>query len=171
MKIISPFILVLLTAVFAGADTLNHAVTEQIGALTDSFGKVPVTVTGDQRVTTKASFRPPLEITIVARTDSKNLRMSYAADEVIFNWERNEDELRVDGGPANGDHQGGKGRIPTNTDVTIRWVVTQDSQQIYVNDDLRFEHHGDYARINNPISIFSGDDSKVTVTSIKTKPL
>jgi hypothetical protein len=155
----------------ASADTLNHAVTEQITSLTEVFDKVPITVSGDQqKVTTKASFRPPIEITIVAKTDSTNLRMSYAAAQVIFNWERNPNELRVNGGPANGNHKAGKGNIPPNTDVTIRWVVTQDSQQIYVNDDLRFEHHGDYARINSPISVW-GAGSKVTVTSIKTKPL
>lgn len=163
-------ILTLITSISI-ADTLNHAVTEQISNLTEQYDKIPITVNGDQAIITKASFRPPIEITIVARTDSTNLRMSYAADQVIFNWERNPDELRVDGGPANCQHRSGKGRIPMNKDVTIRWLVTQDSQQIYVDDDLRFEHHGDYARLNNPISVHGGAGSKVTITSIKTKPL
>src|SRR5262245_15286483 len=50
------------------------------------------------------SFRPPVEITIVAKTDSTNLRMGYAADQVIFNWELDGSQLRVDGGPADGRH-------------------------------------------------------------------
>jgi len=171
MKLLPALILTVLATNVTLADTLNHQVTEQIKSLTDNFEKVPITITGNQKIVTKASFRPPIEITIVARTDSTNIRMGYAADQVIFNWELNPDELRVDGGPANGDHQPGKGRIPVNKNVTIRWVVTQDGQQIFVNDDLRFEHHGDYARLNNPISIFSGAGSTVTVSSIKTKPL
>lgn len=170
MKLLPTLILTVLAINGTFADTLNHQVTEQIKSLTETFDKVPITIT-DKKIVTKASFRPPIEITIVARTDSTNLRLGYAADQVIFNWELNPDELRVDGGPANGDHQSGKGRIPINKDITIRWVVKQDSQQIFVDDDLRFEHHGDYARINNPISIFTGAGSRVTVTSIKTKPL
>ena len=171
MKFLPALIFTLLALNSTLADTLNHQVSEQIKSLTKTFDKVPITITDNEKIVTKASFRPPVEITIVARTDSTNLRISYAATQVIFNWELNPDELRVDGGPANGDNQPGKGQIPINKDVTIRWVVTQDSQQIYVNDDLRFEHHGDYARLNNPISIFSGAGSKVTVTSIKTQPL
>lgn len=140
-------------------------------ALTIPYQKVPLTVADGQKLTTKATFRPPLEITIRAKTDSTNLRIGYAATQVIFNWEVHPDELRIDGGPANGQHKPGKGRIPANKEVTIRWIVTQDSQQIYVNDDLRFEHHGDYARLDSPISVFGGAGSRVTVTAITTKPL
>ena len=169
MKILPLFLLAALTAGAAIADTLNHAVTDQTANLTEKFDRSPVLITQEQHATTKASFRPPVEITVVART-SAQLRLAYAADQVIFNWEEAPTELRVDGGPANGQHKPGQGQIPIDTDVTIRWIVTQDSQQIYVDDDLRFEHHGDYTRLNAPISVW-GHDSKVTVTSIKTKPL
>ncbi len=169
MKFLPLFAFAALTTCVAVADTFNHAVTEQISNLTEKFDGTPVSLTSEQHATTKASFRPPLEITMVARTNSQ-LRISYAADQVIFNWEQDANELRVDGGPANGKHQRDKGQVLINTDVTIRWVVTQDGQQIYVDDDLRFEHHGDYARLNAPISVW-GPGSKVTVTSIKTKSL
>ncbi|MBC8095689.1 MAG: hypothetical protein H7Y43_07740, partial [Akkermansiaceae bacterium] len=36
----------------------------------------------DDRATTPISFKPPVEITIVAKTDSTNLRLAYAADSV-----------------------------------------------------------------------------------------
>jgi hypothetical protein len=169
MRTLPLFLLAALVAGAAIADTLNHAVTDQTANLTEKFDRSPVRVTQEQHATTKASFRPPVEITIVARTSSQ-LRLAYAADQVIFNWEEAPTELRIDGGQANGRHQPGRGQIPIDTDVTIRWIVTQDSQQIYVDDDLRFEHHGDYTRLNAPISIW-GPNSKVTVASIKTKPL
>ena len=96
-------------------------------------------------LSTPARFRPPVDITIVAKTSATNLRIGYAADQVIFNWEVNGDELRVDGGPANGQHRPGRGAIPRNQYVTIRWVVTPKSQAIYVNGQLRFRHNGDYS--------------------------
>lgn len=141
---------------------------EQISALTEQRGEPPITLNGNDTITTQAHFAPPVEITIVAKTDSTNLRMSYAAKAVIFNWERNQKELRVDGGPANGKHTPGAGRIPKNTYVTIRWVVLPTKQSIYVDDELRFEHEGDYSKINKPIAVFS-HDSKVSVQSIKVR--
>jgi hypothetical protein len=46
-------------------------------------------------------FEAPVEFTIVAKTDSTN-RTGYAADQVMFNWELDPRQLRVDGGPAEG---------------------------------------------------------------------
>ena len=92
---------------------------------------------GDDVLSTPALFRPPVEITIVAKTSATNLRMAYAADQVVFNWEANGTELRVDGGPANGQHKKGMGAIPPNKYVTIRWLVTPQSQAIFVNNELR----------------------------------
>lgn len=126
---------------------------------------------GSDRLSTPETFRPPVEITIVAKTDSRNLRISYAADQVIFNWEENEDELRVDGGPADGRHTGGAGRIPTGKYVTIQWNVTPQHQDIYVDGELRFEHCGDYSAVDKPITVFPALGSKVTVKSITVKQL
>ena len=42
---------------------------------------------GSDKFVTPDALRPPVEITIVAKTDSTNLRMGYAADQVILNWE------------------------------------------------------------------------------------
>jgi hypothetical protein len=55
--------------------------------------------------------------------------------------------------------------------VTIRWLVTPKRQAIYVNDELRFEHDGDYSNINRCVSVFPAVGSKVTVQSIIVKPL
>jgi len=130
-----------------------------------------IILTSKDRLSTPGTFQPPVEISIVAKTDSTNLRMAYAADQVIFNWERDGAQLRVDGGPADGRHKPGAGAIPTDQYVAIRWIVTPGRQVIYVNNQLRYEHQGDYSRIDKCVSVFPGAGSKVTVKSIQIKQL
>jgi hypothetical protein len=130
------------------------------------FSSRGLVLKGSDKLVTPDSFRPPVEITIVAKTDSTNIRMGYAADQVIFNWEDNMDQLRVDGGPADGRHVDGAGRIPKNSYVIIRWQVTPEHQAIYVDNQLRFEDCGIYANINKPVSIFPASGSVVTVKSV-----
>ncbi|HEU6448316.1 MAG TPA: HEAT repeat domain-containing protein [Verrucomicrobiae bacterium] len=124
-----------------------------------------------ERYQTPESFRPPVEIKIIAKTDSTNLRIGYAADQVIFNWELNKNQLRVDGGPANGMHKAGAGEIPAGKFVAIRWLVTPTEQQIYVDDQLRFQHAGDYSQIDKPVVVFPAEGSTVTVKSLTVEPL
>jgi hypothetical protein len=126
---------------------------------------------GSDRLSTPGTFKPPVEITVVAKTDSTNLRLAYAADDVIFNWEVDRDSLRIVGGPADGRHKAGAGRIPVGTYVTIRWIVTPHHQSIYVDDQLRFEHEGDYSHLNRCVSVFPELGSTVTVKSIKVKQI
>ena len=130
-----------------------------------------IVLKGGNRLNTPDTFHPPVEITIVAKTDSTNLRIAYAADQVIFNWELDQNQLRIDGGPADGLHKAGAGNIPAGKFVTIRWLVTPRHQAIYVNDGLRFEHDGDYSNINRCVSVFPAVGSKVTVKSITVKRL
>ena len=161
-------ILVLLLApliTFAADQAVEH-----ISALAQPRSGTPVSLKGTETITTKATFQPPVEITIEAKTDSTDLRIGYAADQVIFNWRDMKHQLRVDGGPANGKHKTGAGLIPAGKYVTIRWVVTPKKQAIYIDDQLRFEHEGDYSSINNPVTVFC-DQSKVSVKSIKVKKL
>lgn len=143
---------------------------EHISKLSIKRNGIPVTLEGTESIRTQATFKPPVEVTVVAKTDSNNLRLGYAADQLIFNWERNPHELRVDGGPADGQHKIGAGLIPTNKYVTVRWVVLKDRQSIYVDNQLRYEHTGDYSRLDNPVIIFS-NRSKVSVKSILIKDL
>lgn len=155
--------------VLCGADNAGGFV-EHMGNLVERGGS-PKKLKKSETATTKASFKPPVEILIEAKTDSTNLRMSYAANEVIFNWENGRNELRVGGGPANGQHKPGAGLIPTNKYVAIRWVVTPKKQSIYVDGQLRYEHAGDYSGINNPVSVFPSHGSEVTVRTIKVRQL
>jgi len=142
-----------------------------LAAAVTTFIPRTVVLKGDSRLNTPKSYRPPVEITVVAKTDSTNLRLAYAADQIIFNWEVMPIQLRVDGGPADGLHKMGEGRIPRGKYVTIKWVVTQTNQAIYVNDRLRFDHEGDYSQINRPVSVFPANGSTVSVKSIAVKSL
>ena len=123
----------------------------------------------NERLSTPQSFKPPVEITIVAKTDSTNLRIGYTADQVIFNWERDLTQLRINGGPADQLHKPGAGSVPRRRFVTIRWVVTPEHEAIYVDGELRFEHSGDYSEIEKPVSVFAALGSRVTVKSIRVK--
>lgn len=129
----------------------------------------PTVLKGNERLSTPQSYRPPVEITVVAKTDSTNLRLAYAADQIIFNWEGDESQLRVDGGPANGHHTMGEGRIPKGKYVTIKWIVTTTHQAIYVDGLVRFEHEGDYSQIDRPVTVFPANGSTVSVKSIKVR--
>jgi hypothetical protein len=42
---------------------------------------------------------------------------------------------------------------------------------VYVSDQLRFEHAGNYSQLDKPLSIYSAAGSEVTVKSIKVRPL
>lgn len=128
-----------------------------------------IILTDNQRLESPQALRPPVEITLVAKTDSTNIRMAYAADQIIFNWEVDPNQLRVHGGPANGLHQPGKGHIPVNKYVTIKWLVSPTNQAIYVDGNLRFEHNGDYSQINRRASVFPANGSTVTVKSFTAK--
>jgi hypothetical protein len=126
---------------------------------------------GVDRLTTRQAYRPPVAITVIAKTDSTNLRLAYAADQIIFNWEMNQWQLRVDGGPANGLHKDGAGHIPKGKYVTIKWIVTTTHQAIYVDGQLRYEHAGDYSQIDRQVAVFPANGSVVTVKSLQVKPL
>ncbi len=169
---IRPALLGLLLCGLAAAQTTDDKdFTEHIGEIVPNRSGLPVRLRPDETIATKQSFRPPVEIRVEAKTDSTNLRLSYAADQLIFNWERARNELRVDGGPAAGKHKMGAGMIPVNKYVTVRWVVTPGKQQIYVDDKLRYEHAGDYSKIDSPVGVYSAHGSTVTVKSIKVRPL
>jgi hypothetical protein len=152
----------------------HHAYSAQPEAHWSSQMTREVTFTSSEGVVLKDSdklvspdlFRPPVEITIVAKTDSTNLRIGYAADQVIFNWEEDRNQLRVDGGPAGHQALDGAGRIPKNKYVTIKWMVTPEHQAIYVDDQLRFENCANYSQLVAPVSVFTDAGSEVTVKSI-----
>jgi len=152
-------------------DPNDPGLVDQMQALADGRSGSPIKLNKNEKLSTQKTFRPPVDILIEAMTDSTNLRLSYAANQVIFNWELGRKNLRVDGGPAGGKHKPGAGLIPANQFVTVRWLVTPKRQAIFVDGELRYEHAGDYSKIDKPIRVFPSHGSEVTVRSIKVKEL
>lgn len=95
----------------------------------------------------------PATLRIVLQSDGGDTRLAYAADQVIFNWDGRPDELRIDGGPANGQHKPGAGALPANEWVAIEWVVRLDEMIIYVNGKERGRARGDFTKIDKPLTI------------------
>jgi hypothetical protein len=95
----------------------------------------------------------PATLRIVLQSDGGDTRLAYAADQVIFNWDGRPDELRIDGGPANGQHKPGAGSLPANEWVAIEWVVRLDEMIIYVNGKERCRARGDFTKIDKPLTI------------------
>ncbi|OYW74078.1 MAG: hypothetical protein B7Z37_19210 [Verrucomicrobia bacterium 12-59-8] len=124
----------------------------------------------NDRFTSAEKFTPPVEFTLVVKTRQDDLRLAYTAKQVIFNWEKNQDELRMDADPGGGRHAPGMGRIPEDTFVTIKWRILPHMQSISVDGRRRFLHFGDYSKVDNPLEIFPLNHV-VTIKSAKVKVL
>lgn len=122
----------------------------------------------NDRFVSAEKFTPPVEFTLVVKTRKDDLRLAYTARQVIFNWGKNQDELRIDADPASGHHAPGMGRIPEDTFVSIQWLILPHMQSISVDGRRRYLHFGDYSKVNSPLEIFPLNDV-VTVQSAKAK--
>lgn len=129
-----------------------------------------IVLQGNNRFTTPESFQPPVEITIVAKTERRNLRLAYTATAMIFNWEVNPDDLRMSNDFGGARNEPTQGRIPEDTFVTIQWRVLPHMQSVSVDGKRRLLHYGDYAKLNKPVSVFTYD-SKVTLKSLQVRQL
>lgn len=82
---------------------------------------------------TRVEFDGPMDITVVARTDSLNIRLcAHGTESVIWNWEVNPSELRVRG------HDGSTvpfpvTRLQPDRWYTLRYQVTQRGTNITVD--------------------------------------
>ncbi|MBV8779874.1 MAG: hypothetical protein JO353_00620, partial [Phycisphaerae bacterium] len=79
-----------------------------------------------QHIATPDSYEVPTTIRAIVLTHDNDIRLGYAADQVIFNWEMQATELRVDGGPASGKYKPGAGKLMANRWVGIEWVIHPD---------------------------------------------
>ena len=107
---------------------------------------------GNQAIKSRANFHAPAEVEFEVTTDSE-LRLGFACDQMIFNWERNRTELRIDGGPANGQHKKGQGGIPTKKSVTVKLTVLRDQMTVMVDGVERARWQADFSSVNQPVSI------------------
>ncbi|MEO6788919.1 MAG: hypothetical protein ABI318_22585, partial [Chthoniobacteraceae bacterium] len=111
------------------------------------------------------TFSPPVAITYVLKT-SDQVRLRYAAEQIIFNWEKKKTELRIDGGPAASQHRQGVGTIPVNQFITIRQVVLPDKMTISVDGEERASWQGDFTKVKQEIGIMAFKGSIVSVKQV-----
>ena len=116
------------------------------------------------------TFQPPVEIENVLRTDGQ-VRFGYAAGSIIFNWEINGSELRIDGGPARGQHRPGAGALPTNKQVTIRQVVREDLMTVWVEGRERARWSARFSSVKEPIRIWPVFGSTLQIKHVLVKKL
>jgi hypothetical protein len=119
-----------------------------------------------QSVRSRDLFSPPVDITYVVKTDSMNVRLGFAAEQIIFNWEVDHTTLMVVGGPADGMRKPLKGVIPVNQFVTIRQVLTDDEMKIFVNGEERGDWHCDFSKVRAPILVYQAYGSVVTLKDV-----
>ncbi len=131
-------------------------------------GEQELVLQKNDRFTSAESFTPPVEFTLVVKTHQDDLRLAYTAKQVIFNWEKNQDELRLDTDPGGARHVPGMGRIPEDTFVTIQWLILPHMQSISVDGKRRLLHFGDYSKVQRPLEIFPLNHV-VTIKTAKVK--
>lgn len=146
----------------------RELLSELIGGTRQNNGTLKIT--RESRASTTEKFKPPVAFHIIAWTDSTNIRISYAARQIIFDWELNPDELRVDGGPANGRHKKGAGFIEPATWADIELVVLPDSMTISVNGQQRYQVNADFSDVNQSFGIFTMGNAVVQVKSVTVRP-
>jgi hypothetical protein len=117
----------------------------------EEFIRVPPTKT---LITTRKSYSGAVEITVVARTEAKNIRLyAHRGSCVIFNWESNTSELRVhrpDGKDNSGIWEGctlATARVTPlkpNTFYTLKWRLTPEGMSVAVNGTVVFSEKKTY---------------------------
>jgi hypothetical protein len=128
---------------------------------------------GDQaRILTQQKHRPPFSLHLKVKTDSRNLRLYYHLGVLIFNWEGNEDELRIHD-PATAAQEGvaNQGRITPEKYHNVVWTIYPDGMRIHVDGAERFRRRGNYEKLEAAIGIGPAFGSVITLESFRVKQL
>lgn len=137
--------------------------------LMDDFVRIKT----DKAIVSTQSWDGPMEVNLVARTDSTNIRLNaFGGESVIWGWEERPTELRVR-------HPGDDKRIGT-ADVeplkagqwhTLRCIIGKDRMQVYTNGKLVYDAAGAHRFAPKAIWINGGFGSVVDVQSASIKRL
>lgn len=131
-------------------------------------GNLIVLLPNGERAIALKPYAPPVEIEYVCATRKNNIRLSFSCWELIFNWELNQSELRIEGGPAAGQHLPNAGAIPPGQMVTIRQVVRPNGMTLFVDGRMRASWKGDFSQVRDLIEIF-GTDSEIQLKSVRVR--
>ncbi len=147
----------------AGKELLNT----MVGTIGGRDRGAIVLVQGD-RIATRQKFRPPVRFVIKAETNSTNIRIMYAT-RIIFNWEEDPSDLRIDHGPTGSMNKSGAGLIPIHKWVTIGLLVLPHLLDISVNGRERFKVSANFSQVDAPLVIYQYALSTVKVKSVRAK--
>jgi hypothetical protein len=127
---------------------------------------------GAGHILTVKEYKPPFTLHVNAKTDSKNLRLYYNAGVLIFNWELNEDELRIHD-PLTEEQIGvaNQGKIEPDKYHDIALEVYPDGMRVLVDGTERARRLGDYEKLEAPLGIGPAFGSVITVKSFRIEAL
>jgi hypothetical protein len=131
-------------------------------------------VSDQARLWTKTEHAPPFALRVKAKTDARNLRLYYSKGVVIFNWEGNENELRLhdaEMGGGLGIGIPGQGKIEPDKYHDIAWEVYPDGMRVLVNGKERGRLVGNYEKLKAPAGIGPAFGSVITIESFKVETL
>lgn len=104
---------------------------------------------GDRaHILTAKEHKPSFALHVNAKMDSKNLRLYYNLGVMFFNWEGNEDELRIHD-PATEEVIGvaNKGKIEPDKYHDIVWEIYPNGMRVLVDGNERARRRGDYEKL------------------------
>lgn len=123
------------------------------------------------RLTSEKSFKPPVEVEWRLQTDG-DVRFVYACGQLILNWGKPPHELRIDGGPADGQHKPNAGATPTNRPISVKLNVQLAEMFLTVDGRERARWKADFSKINDPVAIAAvADNSAIKVEQVTVRKL
>lgn len=147
-------------------DTGSSIHGESAEAIAEMAGKI---LTGEQTAKSEASFQPPIEVEYRFTTDGQ-VRFGYACRTMAFNWQENATELRIEGGPAAGQHKKGQGSLPKKKSVVVKVTVQRNQMSVSVDGRERARWVGNFSTVSQPLSI-SAHDSTVQIERVTVRKL
>jgi hypothetical protein len=127
-------------------------------------------------VSTKETYSGPIEIAVIARIRGNDIRLrAFNGACVIFNWDSNRGELRVSRPDGNDKPESGSlatagvRPLDPNTWYTLRWVITAEGMQVFVDGKVIFTESKRYdLSAKRPVTISNFNDI-VEVKSFEVK--
>jgi hypothetical protein len=124
------------------------------------------------KILTTKEHKPPFALRVKAKTDSTNVRLYYNAGMLIFNWEVNEDELRIHD-PATNEiiAVDNRGKIEPNVYHDFVWEMYPDGMRVLVDGKERARRRGNYEKLEAALGIGPAWGSVITMNSFRVEAL
>ncbi|MFM2089943.1 MAG: hypothetical protein RLZZ127_432 [Planctomycetota bacterium] len=126
---------------------------------------------GRMAIVSDERIAAPCRITITAKTSRHNLRIGWLMDQLIFNWEADPGQLRMDGGPFSGMHVPGAGYLQPDRWATIVIEAQPDGMTVTVDGRRRFSGSASLTGLDGEIGFFTSRDSILTVRDVVVEPV